>query len=193
MLRRLYNWTMSFAARPNARWALAGVSFAESSFFPIPPDVLLIPMVLANRRKAWEIAAICTIASVVGGVFGYAIGAFLYDTVGVWVVNLYNLQDKIETFRRYYAEWGVWIIVLAGFTPIPYKVFTIASGLAAYDFGLFVLLSAIGRGGRFFLVAGLLYYFGEPIRSFIERRLEMITIGAALAGIGGFVVLRYGL
>ena len=193
MLRRLYNWTMSFAARRNARWALAGVSFAESSFFPIPPDVLLIPMVLANRQKAWEIAAICTIASVVGGVFGYAIGALLYDTVGVWVVNLYNLQDKMETFRHYYAEWGIWIIVLAGFTPIPYKVFTIASGLAAYDLGLFVLLSAIGRGGRFFLVAGLLYYFGEPIRSFIERRLEVLTIGAALAGIGGFVVLRYGL
>jgi membrane protein YqaA with SNARE-associated domain len=184
---------MSFAARRNARWALAGVSFAESSFFPIPPDVLLIPMVLANRQKAWEIAAICTIASVIGGVFGYAIGALLYDTVGVWVVNLYNLQDKMETFRRYYAEWGIWIIVLAGFTPIPYKVFTIASGLAAYDLGLFVLLSAIGRGGRFFLVAGLLYYFGEPIRSFIERRLEVLTIGAALAGIGGFVVLRYGL
>lgn len=193
MLRRLYNWTMSFAARRNARWALAGVSFAESSFFPIPPDVLLIPMVLANRQKAWEFAAICTIASVIGGVFGYAIGAFLYDTVGVWVVNLYNLQDKMETFRRYYAEWGIWIIVLAGFTPIPYKVFTIASGLAAYDLGLFVLLSAIGRGGRFFLIAGLLYYFGEPIRSFIERRLEVLTIGAALAGIGGFVVLRYGL
>lgn len=193
MLRRLYNWTMSFAARRNARWALAGVSFAESSFFPIPPDVLLIPMVLANRQKAWEFAAICTIASVIGGVFGYAIGAFLYDTVGVWVVNLYNLQDKMETFRRYYTEWGIWIIVLAGFTPIPYKVFTIASGLAAYDLGLFVLLSAIGRGGRFFLIAGLLYYFGEPIRSFIERRLEVLTIGAALAGIGGFVVLRYGL
>lgn len=193
MLRRLYNWTMSFAARRNARWALAGVSFAESSFFPIPPDVLLIPMVLANRQKAWEFAAICTIASVIGGVLGYAIGALLYDTVGVWVVNLYNLQDKMETFRRYYAEWGIWIIVLAGFTPIPYKVFTIASGLAAYDLGLFVLLSAIGRGGRFFLIAGLLYYFGEPIRSFIERRLEVLTIGAALAGIGGFVVLRYGL
>ncbi len=193
MLRSLYNWTMSFAARRNARWTLAGVSFAESSFFPIPPDVLLIPMVLANRRAAFEIAAICTIASVAGGVFGYAIGSFLYDSVGVWVIELYNLQHKVENFRQLYAEWGILIILLAGFTPIPYKVFTIASGLAAYDLGLFILLSVIGRGGRFFLLATLLYIYGEPIRSFIERRLELLTAGAAIAGIGGFVILRYGL
>ncbi len=193
MLRQLYNWTMSFAAQRNARWALAGVSFAESSFFPVPPDVLLIPMGLANRSKVWEFALICTAASVAGGVLGYAIGAFLYDTVGVWLINLYSLQDKIATFRHYYSEWGIWIILLAGFTPIPYKVFTIASGLAAYDFGLFILLSAISRGGRFFILAGLLYYFGEPIRGFIEKRLEAITIGVALAAIGGFIVLRYGL
>jgi len=193
MLRRLYNWTMSFAAHRHARSALAGISFAESSFFPIPPDVLLIPMALANRKAAWEIAAICTIASVLGGVFGYAIGAFLYDTVGVWIVQLYEAEDKLELFRAYYAEWGIWIILLAGFTPIPYKVFTIASGLAAYDLTLFILFSTISRGGRFFLIAGLLYFFGEPIRGFIERRLEVLTVGAVAAGIGGFVLIRYGL
>lgn len=193
MLRRLYNWTMSFAAHRHARSALAGISFAESSFFPVPPDVLLIPMAMANRRAAWEIAAICTIASVLGGVFGYAIGAFLYDTVGVWIVQLYDAEDKLELFRAYYAEWGIWIILLAGFTPIPYKVFTIASGLAAYDLSLFILFSTISRGGRFFLIAGLLYFFGEPIRGFIERRLEVLTVGAVAVGIGGFVLIRYGL
>ncbi len=193
MLRRLYDWTMSFAARRNARWALAGISFAESSFFPIPPDVLLIPMVLANRRKAWEIAAICTLASVLGGVLGYAIGAFLYDTVGLWLINLYNLYDKVEAFRQSYAEWGIWIILLAGFTPIPYKVFTIASGLAGYDLILFIILSVIGRGGRFFMVAGLLYFYGQPIRAFIERRLEMLTAGVAAVAVCGFVIVRYGL
>ncbi len=193
MLRKLYNWTMSFAAHRNARKALAGISFAESSFFPIPPDVLLIPMVLAERRKWFEIAAICTVASVLGGMLGYAIGAFLYDTVGQWVVNLYHLEDKMESFKVQYEEWGILIILLAGFTPIPYKVFTITSGLLAYDFGLFVLLSAIGRGGRFFLVAILLYYFGEPILNFIEKRLEAVTAGVAALAIAGFVVIRYGL
>jgi membrane protein YqaA with SNARE-associated domain len=193
MLRKLYNWTMSFAAHRNARKALAAISFAESSFFPIPPDVLLIPMVLAERRKAFEIAAICTVASVLGGILGYAIGAFLYDTVGQWVVNLYQFQDKMEHFKAQYEEWGILIILLAGFTPIPYKVFTITSGLLAYDFGLFVLLSAIGRGGRFFLLAALLYYFGDPIRNLIERRLEVLTAGVAAIGIAGFVLVRYGL
>jgi membrane protein YqaA with SNARE-associated domain len=184
---------MSFAERRNARWALAGVSFSESSFFPIPPDVLLIPMALADRRNAWEIAAICTIASVVGGIFGYAIGAFLYDTVGLWVINLYHLQDKVEAFRQSYAEWGIWIILLAGFTPIPYKVFTIASGLANYDIVLFVILSFLGRGGRFFLIAGLLYFYGQPIRAFIDRRLELLTAGVAALAVCGFVIVRYGL
>lgn len=193
MLRRLYNWTMSFSSRPNARWGLAGISFAESSFFPIPPDVLLIPMSLAQRSRALEYAAICTAASVLGGVFGYAIGALLYDTIGAWVVNLYGYQDKMESFRQSYAEWGMWIVLLAGFTPIPYKVFTIASGLAGYDILLFILFSIIGRGGRFFLVAGLIYHYGEPIRMFIERRLEALTVGVAVVGICGFVVLNYGL
>ena len=193
MLRQLYNWTMSFAERRNARWALAGISFAESSFFPIPPDVLLIPMILANRYRALELALVCTLASVLGGVFGYAIGALLYDTVGVWLINLYGYQDKMAAFREAYAAWGMWIVLLAGFTPVPYKVFTIASGLAAYDLLPFIIFSAIGRGGRFFLLAGLLYYYGEPIRGFIEKRLELLTAGVAVVGLCGFVILRYGI
>ncbi len=184
---------MSFAAHRNAKKALAAISFAESSFFPIPPDVLLIPMALAERRKAFEIAAICTIASVLGGMLGYAIGAFLYDTVGQWVVDVYHLENKMETFKAQYEEWGILIILLAGFTPIPYKVFTITSGLLAYDFGLFVLLSFMGRGGRFFLLAALLYYFGDPIRGFIERRLEILTAGVAAVAVTGFVLVRYGI
>ncbi|NJM34137.1 MAG: DedA family protein [Rhodomicrobium sp.] len=193
MLRRLYNWTMSFAGKRNARRAMATISFAESSFFPIPPDVLLIPMILADRGRAWQLAAICTVASVLGGVFGYAIGALLYDTVGAWLVNLYGYEDKMASFRDAYAKWGMWIVLLAGFTPIPYKVFTIASGLAAYDLLPFVIFSFIGRGGRFFLLAALLYFYGDPIRGFIEKRLEILTVGVAVVGILGFVFLSYGL
>jgi membrane protein YqaA with SNARE-associated domain len=184
---------MSFAGRPNARRAMATISFAESSFFPIPPDVLLIPMILADRQRAWRLAAICTVASVLGGIFGYAIGALLYDTVGSWLVHLYGFEDKMASFRESYAKWGMWIVLLAGFTPIPYKVFTIASGLAAYDLLPFVIFSLIGRGGRFFLLAALLYFYGAPIRGFIEKRLEILTAGVAAVGIAGFVILRYGL
>lgn len=191
MLRSLYNWTLSIAAHRRAAWGLAGISFAESSFFPIPPDVLLVPMVIANRQKAWYYAAVCTLASAIGGLFGYAIGALLYDTVGIWLVSLYGYEAKIEAFRQTYADWGVWIILIAGFTPIPYKLITIASGLAAYDIGLFLLLSVIGRGARFFLLAGLLYYYGEPIRSFIDKRLEILTLVVAVIGVAGFVIVRY--
>lgn len=191
MLRRLYNWTMSFAERPNARWALAVVSFTESSFFPIPPDVLLIPMVLANRERAFRLAAICTAASVLGGILGYAIGALLYDTVGAWLINLYGYADRIEEFRQAYAEWGAWIILIKGLLPIPYKIVTIASGFAGYDFFWFIVLSAITRGARFFAVAGLLYYYGDPVRNFIEKRLELVTAVVAVIFVSGFVIARY--
>jgi membrane protein YqaA with SNARE-associated domain len=191
MLRRLYNWTMSFAERPNARWALAAVSFAESSFFPIPPDVLLIPMVLANRQKAFQLAAICTAGSVLGGILGYAIGALLYDTVGAWLINLYGYADRMEQFRQSYAEWGAWIILIKGLTPIPYKIVTIASGFAGYDLAWFIGLSLITRAARFFLVASLLYYYGGPVRGFIEKRLELVTAAFAVIVIGGFVIVRY--
>lgn len=191
MLRGLYNWTMAFAGHRHAVWALALISFAESSFFPIPPDVLLIPMVLANRAKAWQYAAICTAASVAGGVFGYAIGALLYDSLGAWVIQLYGYGDEVEAFRQAYAEWGAWIILIKGLTPIPYKIVTITSGFAGYDLVWFTMLSAITRAGRFFLVAWLLHRYGEPVRGFIEKRLELVTAVVAVLFIGGFVIARY--
>jgi membrane protein YqaA with SNARE-associated domain len=182
---------MSFAGHRHAKWGLAGVSFAESSFFPIPPDVLLVPMVLANRDKAFQLAGICTIASVLGGLLGYAIGALLYDSVGAWVMNLYGYTDKLEQFRHSYVEWGAWIILIKGLTPIPYKIVTIASGFAGYDLFWFVILSIITRAARFYLVASLLYFYGEPVRGFIEKRLELVTAGLAVIVIGGFVIARY--
>jgi len=191
MLRRLYNWTMAFAGHRHATWVLAVVSFAESSFFPIPPDVLLVPMVLANRDKAWRLAAICAVASVAGGIAGYMIGAVLYDSVGAWVIRLYGYGEQVEAFRHAYAEWGTWIILIKGLTPIPYKIVTITSGFAGYDLGWFIVLSAITRSARFFLVAALLYFYGEPVRNFIEKRLEMVMAGVAVVVLGGFVIVRY--
>jgi membrane protein YqaA with SNARE-associated domain len=191
MLRRLYSWTMRLAEGPHALRALAVVSFAESSFFPVPPDTLLIPMVLAQRQRAFTLAAWCTAASVAGGMVGYAIGSLLYESLGLWIVNFYGYGNGIETFRESYAAWGAWIILLKGMTPIPYKLVTIASGFAGYNFGLFVILSIITRGIRFFLVAGLLAYYGEPIRGFLERRLEAIALATVAIIISGFVIVRY--
>lgn len=182
---------MAFAGHRHATWVLAVVSFAESSFFPIPPDVLLVPMVLAHREKAWRLAAICAVASVIGGIAGYMIGAVLYDSVGAWVIQLYGYGDQVEAFRHAYAEWGTWIILIKGLTPIPYKIVTITSGFAGYDFLWFVILSAITRTGRFFLVAALLYRYGEPVRGFIEKRLEVVMAAIAVLFVGGFVIVRY--
>jgi membrane protein YqaA with SNARE-associated domain len=191
MLRRLYDWTMSLAATPRAAAALGAVSFAESSFFPIPPDVILVPMVLANRQRAYWLAAWCTISSVLGGLVGYLIGALLYDSVGQWLIGVYGYGDKLDAFRAAYAEWGAWIILIKGMTPIPYKLVTIASGFAGYNFAAFVVLSIITRGARFFLLAWLLSRYGEPIRGFIERRLELVTTGLLAVVVGGFVIARY--
>jgi membrane protein YqaA with SNARE-associated domain len=191
MLRRLYNWTMSLSAKPEAPWALAAGAFAESSFFPFPPDVLLVPMVLAQPQKAWRYAAVCTAASVVGGMLGYLIGSWLYDSLGQWLIALYGYGQALDGFRAAYAQWGAWIILIKGLTPIPYKIVTIASGFAGYSFGLFVLLSIITRGIRFFVLAGLLRRFGEPIRPFIETRLELVATAFAVVVVGGFVVVRY--
>lgn len=191
MLRPLYNWTMNLAKKPNAFWALGAVSFAESSFFPIPPDVLLVPMILANRAKAWLLAGWCTLTSVVGGIFGYLIGALLYDTVGLWLINLYGYGEKADAFRASYAEWGAWFILIKGLTPIPFKIVTIASGLAGYNFLLFVLLCILTRGVRFYLEAALLWKFGDPVRDFIEKRLELVMLTIGVSIVGGFVVARY--
>lgn len=191
MMRRAYDWTMRMAAHRKAPHALFWVSFAESSVFPIPPDVMLIPMVVANRAKAWFYATVCTIGSVLGGILGYAIGYFLYETLGTWVINLYGLAAQAEAYRAAYQDWGLWIILIKGLTPIPYKLVTIASGAAAFDFWVFIAASIVTRGGRFFMVAALLYWFGEPIREFIERRLTLVTTAFVVALVGGFVVVRY--
>ncbi len=191
MLRPLYDWTMRLAEGPGAIRALGAISFAESSFFPIPPDVVLVPVVLANRDKAFQIAAWCTLTSVLGGIFGYLIGALLYDSIGQWLISLYGYEDKMEAFRAAYRDWGAWIILIKGLTPIPYKLVTIASGLAGYDFLWFVVLSVITRGARFFIIAALLKVYGEPIRHFIEKRLELVTVLFLVALVGGFVAIKY--
>jgi len=188
MLRRIYDWCVAAADKPYALWVLGAVSFAESSFFPVPPDIMLLPMSLARPRRAWLFAAWCTIASVAGGMLGYAIGAVLYDSVGHWLISLYGLGDKVEAFRAGYAEWGAWIILLKGLTPIPYKLVTITSGFAGYNIWLFVLCSIIARGGRFFAVAVLLNRYGDPLRAEIEKRLGLWVAVLVLVLVLGFVV-----
>ncbi|MGX7742173.1 YqaA family protein [Rhodopseudomonas parapalustris] len=191
MLRKIYDWCIDAAHKPYALWILGLVSFAESSFFPIPPDVMLIPMSLARPQRAWFYAALCTVTSVAGGVVGYAIGALLYDSVGHWLIQLYGYADKVEAFRAGYAEWGAWIILLKGLTPIPYKLVTITSGFAGYDIWLFILFSIIARGGRFFIVAVVLNRYGVVIREQIEKRLGMwVTIGAVLLVLGFVIALK---
>ena len=185
MLKRIYDWCIAAADKPYALWILAAVSFAESSFFPIPPDVMLLPMSLARPKRAWFFAGVCTIASVAGGLLGYAIGALLYDSVGHWLIQLYGYGDKVEAFRAAYAQWGALIILLKGLTPIPYKIVTITSGFANYNLGLFILFSIIARAGRFFLLAFLLHRYGEQARHIIEKRLGLwVTLGAAVIVIG---------
>ncbi len=191
LLRRLYDWCVDAAHKPHAMWTMGAISFAESSFFPVPPDVMLIPMALANPKRAYVMAAWCTVASVLGGIVGYAIGALLYDSVGAWVIGLYGYGDKVETFRAAYAQWGAWIILLKGLTPIPYKIVTITSGFAGYNLALFIIFSVIARAGRFFMLAFLLHRYGEQARHMIEKRLGLwVTLGAAVVVIG-FVLAIY--
>lgn len=191
MLHRAYDWTMRMASHEKAGHALFGVSFAESSFFPIPPDVMLIPMVMADRAKAWTYAAIATVASVLGGILGYAIGFFVFATVGQWLINVYGLAAQADAYIAAYQDWGLWIILIKGLTPIPYKLVTIASGAAKFDIWVFIAASIVTRGARFFAVSALLYWFGEPVRDFVERRLTLVTTAFVVALVGGFVVVRY--
>lgn len=192
MIRKLYNWCLAAASKPYAAWILALIAFAESSFFPIPPDLMLIPMALARRDRAFYYAALCTVASVIGGLLGYFIGAVLYDSVGAWLIHLYGYGDKVEAFRESYACWGALIILLKGLTPIPYKLVTITSGFAGYSLPLFVLFSAITRAGRFFLLAGLIWKFGPQAKEIIEKRLEMWTfifLGVVVVGVVAAIYL----
>ena len=191
MIRRLYNWIMRLAAGPNAERALFAVAFAEASFFPIPPDVMLIPMCLAERRKALRFAAVCTVGSVLGGMLGYAIGYYLVESLGRWLLHLYGQEAALEVFRQQFAEIGLWFILIKGLTPIPYKVVTIAAGAAQFSLALFIGASILTRGLRFFAVAALLWKFGEPIREFVEKRLTLIATISVIVIVGGFVAVRY--
>ncbi|CCQ75448.1 YqaA family protein [Magnetospira sp. QH-2] len=191
MLRGLYDWTMGLAAHKHALLALALVSFIESSVFPIPPDVLLIPMILAAKEKAWRYALVCTIASVIGGMFGYGIGYFLFEQVGKPVLELYGYTDKFSVFQAKYNEWGAWAVFMAGVTPFPYKVITILSGVTQLDPTVFSISSVAARGLRFFIVAALLWHFGPPIRDFIERRLGLVFVVFVVLLVGGFVLAKY--
>lgn len=191
MLQRLYDRTLEIAAHRQALRGLAIVSFLESSIFPIPPDVLLIPMVLADRTRAWLIATVCTVASVLGGLAGYAIGFFLFDLIGQPVLEFYGYVDKFETVKAFYAEWGFWFVMAAGLTPIPYKVFTITSGVLALNPAVFLAGSVLSRGARFFLECALLWYFGEPIRRFVDNNLPALTAVFFVLLFGGFVAARY--
>lgn len=191
MLRRLYDWVMSLAATRHAERALAAISFIESSVFPIPPDVLLIPMVIADRAKWFRIALICTGASVLGAFLGYAIGALFFDLAGRPILELYGKADAFAELTARYNAWGGWAVLFAAMTPFPYKVLTIFSGVTGLNLVTFTLVSIVGRGVRFFLVAWLLNRYGAPIKGFIENNLGMLFTLFMVLLIGGFVVLRY--
>jgi len=180
MFQALYDRLIALSRSANAPYVLAAVSFAESSFFPVPPDIMLIPMALAAPKRAWFYAGICTIASVLGGLLGYAIGALLYDSLGQWLLQFYGYGAKFELFREWYRTYGAWVILIKGFLPIPYKLVTIASGVAGYNLVWFVVLSFITRGARFYIEAGLLNRFGGTIEPFIRRNLAA-TIAATVA------------
>jgi len=190
-MRRLYDWVIRLAGHPRAIPAMGVVSFAESSFFPIPPDVMLVPMILANRQKAFTIALVCTVCSVLGGLLGYAIGFYFFETIGAWVVKTYGLQAGLEKFRDEFTRYGTWVILIKGLTPIPYKLVTIASGAAHFDLFTFVWASIVTRGVRFFLVAALLWKYGEPIRAFIEKRLTLVMWTFLIVLVGGFVAVKF--
>jgi membrane protein YqaA with SNARE-associated domain len=191
MFRRLYDWTISLAARPSAPYALGAVSFAESSFFPIPPDVVLAPMALARPDKAYRYALICTVTSVLGGLLGYLIGAVFFGTVGEWLVSVYGGKDKIDSLLALYREYGALLILIKGLTPIPFKFVTIASGMAGYNLFWFVVLCIITRGARFFAVAGLLNRFGGPIKAIMDKHAGVIVALVLAALVGGFAALKW--
>jgi membrane protein YqaA with SNARE-associated domain len=191
MLRALYDWTMNLAANRHADKALAFISFIESSVFPIPPDALLVPMVLSERARAWRYAFVCTVASILGALLGYAIGALLYEAVAEPILNFYGYDEKFDAFAAKYNEWGAWAVLIAGMTPFPFKVITIASGATKLSLPVFIVASIIARGARFFAVAGLLYFYGPPVRDFIEKRLGLVFTVSLAALIGGFVLVKY--
>jgi len=191
MIRSLYDWTLRMAEHRHALWVLACVSFIESSVFPIPPDVLMIPMILARPSRAWLIAGIALVSSVLGGMLGYAIGAFAYQEIGQPILAALGKGEAMEAFSTRFNDFGFWAVLTAGVTPFPYKVITIMSGWTAMPVGTFIATSILARGIRFFLVAALLWKFGAPVRDFIERRLGLMTILFILLLFGGFYATRF--
>lgn len=191
MLKRAYDGLVAYSSHPAAPWLLFFLTFVESSVSPLPPIPLLIPMCIARPDRAWFYAGVCSLGAVLGGYLGYAIGALLYDSIGLWLMQLYNLTDKVESFRHQYAEWGAVIILLKGLTPIPYKLVTITSGFAGYNIWLFILCSIVARGGRFFVLAVLLNRYGDVIRAELEKRLSTyVVIGAIVLAAGFYIAYR---
>ena len=189
LLKSLYNWTLKKAAHKYSSWILSIVSFSESSFFPIPPDVLLIPMIIAKRTKAWTYAFICTLSSVLGGVAGYAIGFFLFNSIGILIVEFYHLTNSFNTFENYYKEYGILIVLGAGFTPFPFKFITIASGVFSLNIFLFILTAFVARGLRFYLLACLLFIFGEKIKILIDKYFNISAVLFFILLLGSFMLL----
>ena len=191
MIRRLYDWTLSMAAHPHALWALAIVAFVESSVFPIPPDILMIPMIIANPTRAWLIALVATVSSVLGGVAGYAIGALVFDGIGQPVLEFYGKADSVAEFNARFNEWGAWAVLIAGITPFPYKVITIMSGWTGLSLPVFIVSSIVARGFRFFVLAALLWKFSLPIRGFIDRYLGLLFTAFVVLLLAGFYAIQY--
>jgi membrane protein YqaA with SNARE-associated domain len=191
MFKNLYHWTLKLADSPHAPWALGLIAFAESSFFPVPPDAILVPMSLARPQRALLYAAICTVGSVAGGILGYAIGALLFETVGHWLIQLYGYGPRVEEIRALYAQWGWAFILIKGVTPIPYKIVTITSGVLAYSLPLFILLSFITRGARFFVVAALLNQFGDRLKVLLEKYFGIFLVLLVCAIVGGFALAAH--
>ena len=190
-LKRTYNWTLEKAQHKNAKWYLSLISFAESSFFPIPPDILLIPMALASKANALFYAFICTLFSVLGGILGYAIGYYFYNSVGIYIVDFYHLENSFNIFESYYKEFGILIVLGAGITPFPYKFITIASGVFGLNIFLFIIVSIIGRGLRFYLIAILLYFFGKKIKLIIDKYFNILTIVFFILLVGSVFIIRF--
>ncbi|AWN36359.1 YqaA family protein [Methylobacterium radiodurans] len=190
MIRRLYEWILALSGKPSAPWALGAVAFAESSFFPVPPDVMLVPMAVSRPDRVWFYATITTVASVLGGLVGYAIGALLFDSLGQWLIKIYGLQNSAATFQESYASYGHWVILLKGLTPIPYKLVTITSGFAHYSLFWFTVLSVVTRGARFFLLAALLGRYGVQIRGVLDRHLNAVAAISVAVIVLGFVLFK---
>jgi len=190
-IRKLYDWTLRQSEKPHAIWILFFLAMAEASVFPLPADLILLPMCVARRDKAWTFAGLCTAGSVIGGLIGYGIGALAMATLGQWIIDTYHMQEAFRRFHEGFAEWGVWIIIAKGLTPIPFKLVTIASGIAGLGLVSFTLACIVTRGARYFLVAGLIYKFGEPIRLFIEKYLTAVALALLAIIVAGFWIVLH--